>query len=253
MKQRKFTLFTKLVIASSLVILLSSPYITKTIAVLPASQVTLKPTDDTYVDSSNPSSNYGGQGYLIIENYQLLGTSYECIVWLKFNLSSVPSGASIDEATLQLFTTVVDETFNVTAYYCSDNDWTELGITWNNYPRIGFIPVDSVLAKTQDQWYNWSVLGAVKYAQVDNSLAAVTIVLAEPNVHSSATMLWFESEAGAQSKKASVYLTNRAASLTIHWTAVTPEFPTLLLIPLTIATTLIATIFYKRKVPHFNA
>lgn len=212
-----------------------------------AGQTTLNPSDDTCVNSDASSSNYGGQENLQIWNYQytVSGQTYksESIVWLKFNLSSVPSGAVIDEATLRLYTSLVDETFNVTACYCSDNSWTELGMTWDNMPTIGLIPVNSVLVATPYQWYNWNVSDAVKYAQVDNNLTAVTIALIEPNAHSTSSMLWF------YSKEAPAYapLTPFTPNLTIHWSSVVPEFPTFFVLPFFMMAMLIPVVFYKKK------
>jgi len=206
-----------------------------------SSQVTLNPTSDTYVDSSNPNSNYGGQDYLQIQYYPEDGIYGDCMIWLQFNLPSIPSGETINEATLQLYTDRVDETFNVTACYCPENSWTELGITWNNVPSLGVTPLDSVLVGTNYQWYSWDVSYAFQYLQPKN-LTAVTIVLLELNAHSSATSVWFES------KEAPVNLTDYAPKLTIQWSAVVvPEFPTFLIIPLTMIVILIALTFYKKK------
>jgi hypothetical protein len=97
-------LFGKLWIALALAMLLSS-----VIAVVEAQagEVTLKPTDDTYVNSYNQNSNFGGETSLDIlhENIYYEGQNHivEDVMFLKFNLSSVPNGAVIDLATLQLY------------------------------------------------------------------------------------------------------------------------------------------------------
>jgi hypothetical protein len=207
-----------------------------------AGQTTLTPpSDDTYVDSSNPSSNYGGQAYLQIENWQYTVQNqtyeYESIVWLKFNLSSVPSGAVVDEATLQLYTSIVGETFNVHAYSCSNNSWTELTLTYSNMPSYNTTSMDSVLVATGYQWYNWSVVDDVRNALNSNS-KAVTIVLLDPSPHSSAETVWFESKE---------YLLGSAPQLTVHWSSVTPEFPVFLILPFFMVLTLIAVTLYKKK------
>jgi hypothetical protein len=209
-----------------------------------AGQTTLKPpTDDTYVDSNDPTSNYGGQDYLQIENYQytVLGQTYEyeSIVWLKFNLSSIPSGAVVDAATLQLYTSIVGETFNVHAYSCSDNSWTELTLTYSNMPSYNTTSMDSALVATSNQWYNWSVVDGVRNALSANS-NAVTVVLFDPSPHSSATVVWFDS-------KETEFGFN-PAKLIVHWTAVTPEFPTFLILPFFMIATLLAVIILKKRI-----
>jgi len=247
MSEKRIHIFREVIIVLVLSLVLVSTFNIKAVKAQ-AGQKTLKPSDDTYVDSSNPNSNYGGQTYLEVENstfgsppYQSI---YQDIVWLKFDLSTVPNGAVIDGATLSLYTFFVGETFNVTACYCSENSWTELGITWNNYPRTGFISVDSLSVATSDKWYNWTVFDAVKYSQ-DNNLTAVTIALIEPNVHSSPTVVEF------YSKESPVYFTDYSPTLTVHWSSVVPEFPTFIPLSLFMMMTLIAATYYrfKQKLP----
>jgi len=205
-----------------------------------AGQVTLKPSDDTYVDSTYPDSNYGGQTHLEISNWNFLSNTFESIVWLKFDLSTVPDGAVVDMATLQLYTSMVSETFNVHAYSCSDNSWTELSLTYSNMPSHNTTSMDSRLVATISQWYNWSVVDAVRNA-LNGNPKSVTIVMQEPALHSSATFAWF------MSKESSAYFTDYSPKLTIHWSNVVPEFPTFLILPLFMIMTLLAVIVYRRK------
>jgi hypothetical protein len=241
--RRRIRVFREIVITLVLgLILVSSPSI-KTVNAQ-AGQVTLKPTDDNYVDSTNPNSNYGGKIDLDIENsvtgtppYQL---TYLDLVWLKFDLSTVPHGAIIDEATLQLHTSYVGETYNVNAYSCSDNSWKELTLTYSNMPSYSTISMDSLLVATSNQWYNWSTVDAVRNAMLGNP-GTVTIVLQEPSAHSSATFVSFES------KEAPVYFTDYSPKLTVHWSGVVPEFPTFLILPSFMITALLVVIFYKKR------
>jgi hypothetical protein len=134
-------------------------------------QVTLNPMADTYVDSSNPNSNYGGNLFLSVSKYQYVFTTYEKITWLKFNVTS-PSNVVVENATLQLegFTT---ETYTVYAYACSDTSWNELELTYANMPSYNTTAMDHVTVSAS-QWYNWAVTDAVR-----TSSGFVTIVLAE--------------------------------------------------------------------------
>lgn len=249
MRRRKFILFMDLAIASSLVILLSSPYVKTTIAYAQAGQVTPKPTDDTYVDSNNTNSNYGGQNDLDIE-YWILGTAiyqyvYKDLVWLKFDLSTVPNGAAIDEATLQLYAYVVGETFYVHASSCSDNSWTESTLTYSNMPSYNATSMDTAVVAYNNQWYNWSVVDAIINA-LNSHHKVLTIVLSEPSPRSFASSILF------YSKEAPVNFTDYSPRLTVHWSTAVSEFPTFLILPLAMATTLIAAILHRKKTPRSN-
>jgi hypothetical protein len=210
-------------------------------------QATLKPTDDAYVDSSNPDSNYGWRNYLQIVNYnsQINGNgTQESITWLKFNLSSVPEGAMIDGATLQLWTSSVNGSFSVNAYSGTDLlntsaiiSWTELTIRYSNMPFYNSTSIDSVLVEHSGQWYNWSVLDAVRDA-LDSTPRTVTIVLYDPSPHNLVSAVWFDSKESS---------TAYAPMLTVHWSGIAQEFPTLLILALFITASLLATVVYRKK------
>lgn len=209
-----------------------------------AGQVTLRPTDDTYVDSNNPNSNYGGQTYLEIE-YSVIGSDpyqavYKDLAWLKFDLSSIPTGAVTDEATLQLYASIVGETFNVYAYSCSNDSWTELTLTYSNMPNYNATPMDTTIVATGSRWYNWSAVDAVRDA-ITGNFSAITIVLNDPSPHSSLSDIWF------CSKEAPVIITDCSPTLTIHWSSIIPEFPTFFLLSLFMIMTLIATTYHGKK------
>jgi len=208
-----------------------------------AGQVTLKPSDDTFVDFTNPGMTFGDLTYLTVVNYQSASVTVIEIVWLKFNLSSVPEGAVVDVATLQLYASYVQVTANVDAYYSPDNSWNEQGLAYSGMPGYNATSMDSVLVTVNNQWYNWSVLDAVKSAEVNDNLTAVTIVLAEPNLHSFGDAVEFDS------KESPVYPDlniDYRPELTIHWSSVVPEFPTFLVLPFFTVATLIAVAFYKK-------
>jgi hypothetical protein len=201
-------------------------------------QVTPNPTDDTYCDSNNPDSNYGGQTVLHISRYEVYEI-YEEIVWLKFNLSDVPDGAVVDVATLELYTALVTETYNVYAHSCSDNSWTEFTLTYSNMPTFNATSMDSALVTSSLEWYSWNVVDAVRKAVdgIHGGPDAVTIVLLETSLRGTLSSVSFDS------KEAILY----PPKLTIHWSDIIPEFPTwtsmlLMLIMLTVATAL-----YKRR------
>jgi hypothetical protein len=202
-----------------------------------AGEVTLKPVDDTYVDSYDSNSNYGGQTHLDIQTYE-----WQRIAWLKFNLSSIPDGAVIGTAALQLYTNVVGETYNVSAYSCSDNSWVELTLTYSDMPSYNTTSMSSVVVASASQRYNWSVVDGVNNA-LSNNRKSTTIVLREETYHASST-----NQVVFDSKEASLYFNNDySPKLTVHWSDVVPEFSLFLTPALFIMVTLLGVV-WKRKI-----
>jgi hypothetical protein len=244
MSEKKLDVSGKLLIVLGLVILLFSLSAESVSA--QAGEVTLKPTDDTYVDSSNPNSNYGGQNYLQITNYNSeINSAYESIVWLKFNLSSVPDGAVIDGATLRLRTSSVTGSFNVNAYSGSDFlnvsavvSWTELTLTYSNMPSYNMTSMDPALVATNNQWYNWSVVDAVKDA-LNSTARTVTMVLFDPSPQGLLSSISFNSKEFS--------ISDYAPTLTVHWSGIVPEFPAFLVLPLYMMATLLAVTVYRKR------
>ncbi|MFA5867392.1 MAG: DNRLRE domain-containing protein [Actinomycetota bacterium] len=95
--------------------------------------VMLSPVVDTYVDSDNPTSAYG-QDVFLISRFDARSDRLSQ-PFLKFDLSLIPSGSTINEATLKLYlkdmtgrNSVEIEAFRATS------DWDEAALTWNNRP-----------------------------------------------------------------------------------------------------------------------
>ncbi len=206
-------------------------------------EVTLNPTDDAYVDDVTAVGNHGNASSLRVGKYQDLDfMPWEYIVWLKFNLSSVPDGAVVDVATLQLYSYAVPEIYNVYARFCSNNSWTELTLTHANMPVFNATSMDSEAVATSSKWYNWTVTDAVQQS-VDGIFGGtdmVTIVLLETSLHGPGSDLTvsFYSKEGPD-----LYM----PKLTIHWTDIVPEFPSFLVLPLFMIATLLSAIIYRRK------
>jgi calcineurin-like phosphoesterase family protein len=85
---------------------------------------------DSYVESSNPSSNYGSATQIRADG------SPDVHSYLRFNVQGL-SGA-VTSATLRVYANS-----SVTAGYdarsVSDNTWTESGVTYNNAPPVGSV------------------------------------------------------------------------------------------------------------------
>jgi len=207
-------------------------------------RVTVFPSDNASTVSSSPDTNYGGQNTLNVTKYIVLDNIFEEIIWLKFNLSDVPDGAVITSSMLLLYCTSVDEAFNVSVHFCSNNTWNASTITFSSQPNYNPTampplcqtcgPETWALVNTSQQWYSWDVTYAVNKTVdgIHDREDVVTIVLKENLEHESGSRASFYSENGSVA-----YL----PKLTIVWSHVIPEFsPIVLLLGLVAATLAIA-------------
>jgi hypothetical protein len=120
---------------------------------------TLNPIADSFVNSEKSTSNFGGQDVLRVTYHnRTFFDDIERRAYLKFNLSEeIPSGSTINSATLRLHTVVVTETTKIGAFYCPDNTWEELEITWENAPDTSGDAVDTVSVAEPGEWHEWDV------------------------------------------------------------------------------------------------
>ncbi len=101
------------------------------------STITVYTLEDSYVDQSSPTTNFNNAGPS--GNLVTFGgiSSDEQRTWFKFDLSSIPAGSTINSATVIIgewqTTGSYAQIFNINR--CTDNSWTETGITWNNAPN----------------------------------------------------------------------------------------------------------------------
>ena len=86
------------------------------------------PTADTFSNSGARNQNYGAQTALVVQQ----GASS----YLKFNLGTLPSGVTINKATLRLYVDVVDANGSFDVYRLN-NSWNEGTLTYNNAPSLG--------------------------------------------------------------------------------------------------------------------
>ena len=104
--------------------------------------VTIYPIADSFVNESSLDTNYGSLNRLDIEC-----NSYDLYAYIMFNLSSLPSDATIIDAKLWLTMTdgggYGEWGVHIGVHYCSDNSWNETEITWNNKPAFEPEPTTS--------------------------------------------------------------------------------------------------------------
>jgi hypothetical protein len=106
-----------------------------TLLLLPGSSLrsettTLNPSADTYVTADMPNTNWGHE--LTVAT----GTALAMVAYVKFNLGSIPVGATINTATLRLYCININNN-SIVGICRTSSSWSEYGVTWNT-PRPGW-------------------------------------------------------------------------------------------------------------------
>lgn len=121
--------------------------------------IVLNPTNDAYVQSSNPTTNYGASSRLRVTN----STIETSISYLKFNVTGL-SGA-IQSAKLRLYVTNAGNAGDVYSasnnYLGTPSAWNETGLIWNNAPAISGTALGSPPVVTAEQWVQVTVTPAI--------------------------------------------------------------------------------------------
>src|SRR5580704_8643972 len=150
---------TRLVSLALLVFLWSAAY----------AQIT--PLGDSYINTADPTTNYGAKTLLDVD-----GAAQ--ITYIQFNLSSIPSTASVSQATLKLYVNTVTKSGSFNVDYISGS-WSESTIDASSAPPLGTAIASNVSVTTADknQYILINVTSAVQAwlngSETNNGLALV--------------------------------------------------------------------------------
>ncbi len=97
-------------------------------------------TDDAFVEQLNPDSNFGDVLRMEVDTVRGDERQERIDTYIKFDLSSIPAGATLTSATLRLQvrssgTNGTQHDINVHAV--ADTSWSESTLTWNTRPTLG--------------------------------------------------------------------------------------------------------------------
>ncbi|WP_270568073.1 DNRLRE domain-containing protein, partial [Clostridium beijerinckii] len=103
----------------------------------------ISPTDDAYISLLNPNANFGLSGDLFTGMFIQVGDVYRSL--LKFDLSSIPPGSYVSNASLNLFVYRNDvpdwaQLPQTVRVYTNSSNFTESTVTWNTAPIANFTP-----------------------------------------------------------------------------------------------------------------
>ncbi len=152
---------------------------------LKADILTLYPTDDAYVSSTEPDTVHNGNGLSAGYNASEITRSY-----LMFDLSAIPDGQTIMAADLRLDASFVTlpEAPEIGAYYLLDDNWSESTLTWNNAPTsLSMFPTDTQLVNIDEVF--WNVLIDVSYVYNDDDMYSAVLKLPE-EISGTAASFW---------------------------------------------------------------
>ena len=123
--------------------------------------IVLEPTDDTTISERDPNSNSGTSDSIVLRSMSY----WELDGLIKFNLSSIPSNATIIYAAFQAYYyknwdgNPGGHQENV---YRITSDWNEGTVTWNTRPSYVSEPSSfAIMPATINNWVLWNVTGDV--------------------------------------------------------------------------------------------
>jgi PKD repeat protein len=151
--------------------------------------ITLNPIADAYVDSDDPYTNFGNEADLSVDVYLWK------ITYIKFDLSSIPSGSTIHRAKLVLYVSDCD-TNDILCYRSNDISWEEYTINWGNRPSyIGEAVKGTYSSSMESTVWEIDSENSSNYHFVHTSLSSgkITLVLIDDASTSDSPSAWFYS------------------------------------------------------------
>ena len=132
---------------------------------------------DSYTKSYAPDTNYGISNSMWVHTGDnSTSNKWNGRTYIMWDLSVVPSGATINNANLSLFLATNSLSRNLQAYNTS-NGWHEYNITWNNQPSTSVLQstTASGSASNPNIWIYWNVTNAVvfQYSQASKNVSIV--------------------------------------------------------------------------------
>lgn len=136
-----------------------------------AAHAQITPLGDSYINTADPTTNYGSKTLLDVD-----GASQT--TYIQFNLASIPSTASVSQATLKLYVNAVTTAGSFNVDYVNAA-WSEGKIDASNAPALGKAIASNVNVTTADknQYILVDVTSAVQAwlsgSETNNGLALV--------------------------------------------------------------------------------
>lgn len=156
------------------------------LSVATATTTTIQPSSaDSYLDEWNPSSDFckeeiiavcSGKGAVSPVKKERPVKEKETRGIIEFNLSKIPPGAHIQQATLKLYCVKGEEETRIIGVHRVQQDpqrnWIKEMVTWNRYKKenkwttpggdFNKKPTNRIEVDAPEQWYSWDVISDVQ-------------------------------------------------------------------------------------------
>ncbi len=120
---------------------------------------------DTWADESKPTTNKGTDTVMIVRSWQ---SAKDGRSFVEFDVSSIPSGSTVNTATLTLCATKVPSSTRTIDLHRITASWVETSLTWNNQPGVAASVTDSATTPGSPACMTWDVAADVQ-AWVDGT------------------------------------------------------------------------------------
>jgi hypothetical protein len=140
------------------------------------------PLDDIEVESANPDWNFDPFTLVAGNNYATNGFLNTSRIWLKFNISDIPSDAYVYNATVFLYQYAMTGNFNLSIYYSPNNNWYEEYYTWNRFSSFSTTQVpgsEDRQITSGSHWVNWTVTNTIQDGVFTNQSAISFMIKAK--------------------------------------------------------------------------
>jgi 2',3'-cyclic-nucleotide 2'-phosphodiesterase/3'-nucleotidase/5'-nucleotidase len=136
----------------------------------------LSPVADAQVASGKPSTNYGTGTNAYVQSSSTSSFGNER-VWVKFDLSTLPTGMTITGASLQLWDwKSAGAAMPAEVRGGLTDSWTETGLTWNSQPTLGnVLDTQTLAAGATDLYYGWNVGSFVQQEYAGDKLVSLVV------------------------------------------------------------------------------
>ena len=115
---------------------------------------------DSYVQQNSAGTNYGDDTSLYVRSRSSGNRNWR--TYVRFDLSSLPTGATIVSATLRLNITTAPSASRTYQVYRVTGNWAEGTITWANQPNVAGSPTASATIGSPTGWKEWDITSDVQ-------------------------------------------------------------------------------------------